>query len=79
MDSILTDSHLGTSIKRCIQMDVIVPILEYAGEVWEGNNLKFVKQLKTVQMTAAAQEVVRRLLKNDEQYSIRSGTRNIPT
>ena len=33
-------------------MNVIVPKLEYAGEVWEGN-AKFVKQAETVQMTAA--------------------------
>ena len=33
-------------------MNVNVTTLEYAGEVWEGN-AKFVKQLKTVQMTAA--------------------------
>ena len=33
-------------------MNVIVPKLEYAGEVWEGD-AKFVKQLETVQMTAA--------------------------
>ena len=52
MDSILTDSHLGTRIKICILMNVIVPKLEYAGEVCEGN-AKFVKQLETVQMTAA--------------------------
>ena len=32
-------------------MNVIVSKLEYAGEVWEGN-AKFIKQLKTVQMTA---------------------------
>ena len=31
---------------------MIVPKLEYAGEVWEGN-AKFVKQLETVKMTAA--------------------------
>ena len=31
---------------------MIVPKLEYAGEVWEGN-AKFVRQLETVQMTAA--------------------------
>ena len=52
MDAILTDSHLDTRIKRCILMNVIVPKLEYAGEVWEGN-AKLVKQLETVQMTAA--------------------------
>ena len=52
MDAILTDSHLDTRIKICIPMNVIVPKLEYASEVWEGN-AKFVKQLKTVQMTAA--------------------------
>ena len=45
MDAILTDPHLDTSIKRCILMNVIVPKLEYAGEVWEGN-AKFVKQKK---------------------------------
>lgn len=52
MDAILTDSHLDTRIKRYILMNVIVPKLEYAGEVWEGNG-KLVKQLETVQMTAA--------------------------
>ena len=31
---------------------MVVPKLEYAGEAWEGN-AKFVKQLETVQMTAA--------------------------
>ena len=51
MDAILTDSHLDTRIKRCILIHVIVPKLEYA-EVWEGN-AKLVKQLETVQMTAA--------------------------
>ena len=52
MGAILTDPHLGTRINRCIMMNVIVPKLEYAGEVWEGN-AKFVKQLETMQMTAA--------------------------
>ena len=42
-------SHLP--IKN-ILMNVIMPRLEYAGEVWE-RNPKFVKQLETVQMTAA--------------------------
>ena len=51
MDAILTDSHLDTRIKICIMINVIVPKLEYA-EVWEGN-AKLVKQLETVQMTAA--------------------------
>ena len=52
MDAILTDPHLNTRMKICILINVIVPKLEYAGEVWEGN-AKFVKQLETVQMTAA--------------------------
>ena len=52
MDAILTDPHLDTRIKRCIPMYGIVPKLEYAGDVWEGN-AKLVKQLETVQMTAA--------------------------
>ena len=36
MEVILRESHLDTRIKRCILMKVIVPKLEYAGEVWEG-------------------------------------------
>ena len=52
MDAILTDPHLDTRIKICILMNVIVRKLEYAGEVWEGN-ARFVKQLETVEMTAA--------------------------
>ena len=35
MDAILTDSHLDARIKVCILMNVIVPKLEYAAEVWE--------------------------------------------
>ena len=52
MDAILTDSHLDKGITTCMLTNAIVPKLEYAGEVWEGN-AKFVKQLETVQMTAA--------------------------
>ena len=52
MDAILTDPHLDTKIKKCIMMNVIVPKLEYAGDLLEGN-AKFVKELETVQMTAA--------------------------
>ena len=52
MDAILTDSHLNTWIKICFLTNVIVPKLEYAGEVREGN-AKFVNQLETVHMTAA--------------------------
>ena len=52
MDAILTGSPLDTRIKRCILMSVIVPKLDYAGEVWEGNT-KFEKQMETVQVTAA--------------------------
>ena len=44
MDAILTGSPLDTRIKRCILMSVIVPKLDYAGEVWEGNT-KFEKQM----------------------------------
>ena len=50
--AILTDPHIDTRIKTCVLMNVIVSKLEYAGEVWEGN-AKFVKQLETVQITAA--------------------------
>ena len=52
MDAILTVSHLDARIKICTLMNVIVPKLGYAGEVWEGN-AKLVKQLETVQMEAA--------------------------
>ena len=44
MGAILPDPHLDTRIRRCILINVIIPKLEYAGEVWEGN-AKFVKQL----------------------------------
>ena len=50
IDAILTASHLDTRLK-CILMNMIVPKLEYA-KVWEGD-AKLVKQLETVQMTAA--------------------------
>ena len=52
MDAILTDMQLDARINKRILMNVIVPKLEYAGEVWEGN-AKLVKQLATLQMTAA--------------------------
>ena len=52
MDTIGADPHLDTRNKICILMNVIVPKLGYAGEVWEGN-AKFVKQSNTVQMSAA--------------------------
>ena len=57
MDAILTDPHLDTRIERCTLIYVIVPKLEYAGGVWEGN-AKFVKGLETVQMTAAAKTIL---------------------
>ena len=47
MDAILTDPHLDARIKICILMNVVVPKLEYAEEVWE-DNAEFVKQLETV-------------------------------
>ena len=43
---------LDTRILINIPMNVIVPKLEYAGKVWEGN-AKLVKKLETVQTTAA--------------------------
>ena len=52
MDAILTDPHHDTRNRICILMYVIVPKLEYAGEVWKWNK-KIVKQLKTVQLAAA--------------------------
>ena len=78
MDAILTDSHLDTinRIKRCILMNLIVPKLEYAGEVWEGN-AKLVKQLETVQVTAAKR--VLGCSSTTSKYSIKSRTGNVPT
>ena len=55
MDAILTDSHLDTRIEICILTNVIAPKLKNA-KVWEGN-AKVSKQLKTVQMTAAAERI----------------------
>ena len=52
MDAILTDSHLDTTNKICILINVIAPKVEYAGELW-GGNAKLVKQLETMHMTAA--------------------------
>ena len=48
-------------------MDVIVPKLEYAGEVWEGN-AKLVKRLETAQMTSSYKST--RMLKYDESNSV---------
>ena len=52
MDAILRESQLDTRIKICILRNVIIPKLEYAGEVWE-ENAKLLKKLETVPMTAA--------------------------
>ena len=63
-------------IKICVLINVIVPKLEYAGEAWQGN-AKQVKQLETVQTTAAKKN--NRMLKYDEKYSsIKSRTGTIP-
>ena len=52
MGVLFKDSHVvDTSIKRCIQLNVVIPKPEY-GEVWEENGT-LVEKLKTVQMTAA--------------------------
>ena len=37
MNAILTDSYLDMRIRICILINVVVPKLEYEGEVWEGN------------------------------------------
>ena len=42
MDAIPTDAYLHTRIKTCILMNVVVPALQYIGEVWEGD-AEFVK------------------------------------
>ena len=52
MDASLTDPHLDTRIKMCMLVIVIVPKLKYAGDLSE-RNASFVKQLDTMQMTAA--------------------------
>ena len=52
IDVIPRDTHLDSSIKRCILMNVIVPKLEYAGEIWEGG-AKLVKKLETIPVPEA--------------------------
>ena len=52
LHSILANRHLDTSIKLTVLKSVIVPPLEYAGEVWEENK-KVVKELEAAQMKAA--------------------------
>jgi len=49
---ILADRHLDTRVKLTILNSVIIPPLEYAGEVWEGNT-KIVAELEAAQMKAA--------------------------
>lgn len=48
-DVIPRDSHLDARGKICILIDMIVPKLEHAGEVQEGN-MKLVKTSGTVMM-----------------------------
>ena len=72
---ILSDLRLESSITRCIFINVIVPKLEYAGEVWEGNS-KLVKQIETVRMTAVIK--CARMLKYDEYCGIKSRHGNVP-
>ena len=67
-------------INMCILMNVILPKLEFAGEVWEGN-AKFVKQLERVQMAAAKKKVqgINKMLKHDGYCSVNSKTGDAPT
>ena len=62
VDAILTDSHLDTTIKIFVLVNVILSKLEYAGKVWEGN-LKFSKQLEAVYISAAKE--IARMLTDD--------------
>ena len=78
MDAILTDLHLDTRIKICILINVGVPKLEHAGEVWEGN-AKLVKQLQTMQMTAAKNILGCSSTTSDTVPGIKIRTRNVPT
>ena len=49
VDVTLNDRHIDTRIKICIIINVIVPKLEHAREVWKGD-ANSVKQLETVRM-----------------------------
>ncbi|CAB1107901.1 unnamed protein product [Ectocarpus sp. CCAP 1310/34] len=49
---ILANRHLDTRIKLTVLKSVIVPPLEYAGDVWKRNK-KVVKELEAAQMKAA--------------------------
>ena len=64
-----TESHLDAWIQLSILMNVIVPKLEYAGEVWEGES-KSIKQPETVQMDSSyisARMQIRRTIQYYEQ------------
>ena len=52
LHSILANRQLDTRIKLTVLCSVIVPPLEHAGEVWEGNK-KVVQELEAAQMKAA--------------------------
>ena len=53
----LRHSHLDTRTKNFFPMNVIVPKLECAGKVWDGN-AKLVKKLEAVQMASAKKILV---------------------
>ena len=63
MDAILADPHFDAGIEIYVLMNMIVPMLDYAGEVWQGNT-KFAEQLETIQITAAKKNT--KMLKYDE-------------
>ena len=69
MDAFLTDPHLDTRIKRCILMNEILPKLEYAGEVREGNH----EDRKTIGNSAHdSSKKYTRMLKYDDNIVIRA-------
>lgn len=70
MAVILRETHLDTRIKICILMNLIVPQLVYAGEVWKGN-AKSAKNVEIVQMTATKK--IRGCSKTTRSAALRTG------
>ncbi|CAB1101144.1 unnamed protein product [Ectocarpus sp. CCAP 1310/34] len=73
---ILANPHLNTRIKLTVLKSVIVPPLEYAGEVWEGNK-KVKKELEGAKMKAA--KIILGCSKGKSNAAVRAGIQSLPS
>ena len=73
MDMILRDSRLDTRIKRCILLNVIVPKLEYSGEL--GGKQEVGGEVGNSADVSCKGDT--RVFENNEQYSIESRVGNV--